>query len=79
MIYIILGVSEVDFRFRNIQRTIRKEVMEGPKYEFVTSHIMRRSFVSNYYRQIETALLKNITARTTSSKTMFKKLTILNQ
>ena len=37
------------------------------KYEFVTSHIMRRSFASNYYDKIETPLLMNITGHSKES------------
>jgi integrase len=35
--------------FKNNPKTRRKEIVNAPKYEFVTSHIMRRSFASNYY------------------------------
>jgi transposase-like protein len=37
------------------------------EYEFVTSHIMRRSFASNYYGKIETPLLMNITGHSKES------------
>jgi integrase len=47
--------------FKNNPKTRRKEILEAPKYAFVTSHIMRRSFESNYYGKIETPLLMNIT------------------
>jgi len=47
--------------FKNNPKTRRKEIVNAPKYEFVTSHIMRRSFASNYYGKIETPLLMNIT------------------
>ena len=45
----------------------RKEILDAPKYEFVTSHIMRRSFASNYYGKIETPLLMNITGHSKES------------
>ena len=63
----IAGISEVVRGFKNNPKTRRKEVIEGPKYEFVTSHIMRRSFASNYYGKIETPLLMNITGHTKES------------
>ena len=67
MIYKIAGIDEVVRGFKNNPKTRRKEVVEVPKYEFVTSHIMRRSFASNYYGKIETPLLMNITGHTKES------------
>ena len=63
----IAGISEVVCGFKNNPKTRRKEVVTAPKYEFVTSHIMRRSFASNYYGKIETPLLMNITGHTKES------------
>ena len=37
------------------------------KYEFVTTYFMRRSFASNYYKEMETPLLMNITGHTKES------------
>jgi len=53
--------------FKNNPKTRRKEIVNAPKYAFVTSHIMRRSFASNYYGKIETPLLKNITGHSKES------------
>jgi integrase len=53
--------------FKNNPKTRRKEIVNAPKYEFVTSHIMRRSFASNYYGKIETPLLMNITGHSKES------------
>ena len=36
-------------------------------YEFVMTHIKRGSFASNYYKEIETPLLMNITGHTKES------------
>jgi len=47
--------------FKNNLKTRRKEIVNAPKYEFVSSHIVRRSFASNYYGKIETPMLMNIT------------------
>ena len=52
---------------RTTQRLEGKEIVNAPKYEFVTSHIMRRSFASNYYGKIETPLLMNITGHSKES------------
>ncbi|WP_165872259.1 tyrosine-type recombinase/integrase [Tenacibaculum sp. M341] len=43
------------------KETKRKEKGEFPKYELITSHICRRSFATNYYGDIPTPLLLNIT------------------
>jgi hypothetical protein len=51
------GINELVSGFKNNPKTRRKEIVKAPKYEFVTSHIMRRSFASNYYGKIETPLL----------------------
>jgi len=67
MICKIAGVDEVVRGFKNNPKTRRKEVLSAPKYEFVTSHIMRRSFATNYYGKIETPLLMNITGHTKES------------
>jgi integrase len=54
-------INDLVFGFKNNLKTRRKEIIKAPKYAFVTSHIMRRSFASNYYGKIETPLLLNIT------------------
>jgi len=61
------GIDEVVSGFKNNPRTRRKEIIKAHKYEFVTSHIMRRSFASNYYGKIETPLLMNITGHSKES------------
>jgi integrase len=58
------GIEGLVSGFKNNPKTRRKEVVTAPKYDFVTSHIMRRSFASNYYGKIETPLLMNITGHT---------------
>jgi integrase len=57
----LAGIDELMSGFKNNPKTRRKEIIEGPKYEFVTSYIMRCSFASNYFGKIETPLLLNIT------------------
>ena len=61
------GIVELVSGFKNNPKTRRKEIVNAPKYEFVTSHIMRRSFASNYYGKIETPLLMNITGHSKES------------
>ncbi len=39
-----------------------------PKYELITSHVCRRSFASNFYGEIPTALLMSITAHSTEQQ-----------
>jgi len=63
----LAGIDERVSGFKNNPKTRRKEIVKAPKYEFVTSHIMRRSFASNYYGKIETPLLMNITGHTKES------------
>jgi integrase len=60
-------IDELVSGFKNNPKTRRKEIVSAPKYEFVTSHIMRRSFASNYYGKIETPLLMNITGHSKES------------
>ena len=61
------GIDGLVSGFKNNPKVRRKEVVSAPKYEFVTSHIMRRSFASNYYGKIETPLLMNITGHSKES------------
>jgi integrase len=63
----LAGIKEKVSGYKNNPRTKRKELKVAPKYEFVTSHIMRRSFATNYYGKIETPLLMNITGHTKES------------
>jgi integrase len=49
------------------QKTRRKEIINAPKYELITSHTMRRSFATNYFGKIETPLLMNITGHSKES------------
>ena len=63
----IVKIDELLSGFKNNPKTRRKEIVNAPKYEFVTSHIMRRSFASNYYGKIETPLLMNITGHSKES------------
>ena len=61
------GIDQLVPGFKNNPKTRRKEIIKASKYVFVISHIMRRSFASNYYCKIETPLLMNITGHSKES------------
>ena len=61
------GIDDLVKGFKNNPKKRRKEIVVAPKYEFMTSHIMRRSFATNYFGKIETPLLMNITGHTKES------------
>jgi len=63
----LAGINGLVSGFKNNPKTRRKVIVNAPKYEFVTSHIMRRSFATNYYGKIETPLLMNITGHSKES------------
>ena len=63
----LAGINDLVSGFKNNPKTRRKEVVFAPKYAFMTSHIMRRSFAFNYYCKIETPLLMNITGHSKES------------
>jgi len=52
----------------NGKRTQRKEHGVYPKWQLVTSHICRRSFATNFYGDIPTALLISITGHSTEKQ-----------
>ena len=47
------GIEDLVSGFKNNPKTRRKEIVVAPKYEFVTSHIMRRSFASNFMEKLK--------------------------
>ena len=49
-------------------KTARKENGDFKKWELVTSHICRRSFATNYYGDIPTGLLLNVTGHSTEKE-----------
>ena len=63
----LAGISQLVKGFKNNPQSRRKEYIVAPKFEFVTSHIMRRSIASNYFGKIETPLLMNITGHSKES------------
>ena len=55
--------------------TNRKQLGLYPKYSLITSHCFRRSFATNYYKKIPTAVLINVTGH--SKESLF--LTYINK
>ncbi|MBK9103311.1 MAG: tyrosine-type recombinase/integrase [Saprospiraceae bacterium] len=50
-----------------VKKRVDNQYKEGeyPKYELISSHVGRRSFATNYYGKVSTAILKNITGHST--------------
>ena len=50
-----------------VKKRVDNHYKEGeyPKYELISSHVGRRSFATNYYGKVSTAILKNITGHST--------------
>jgi integrase len=69
------GIIEVVKGTKLNTKTNRKELGFYPKYELIASHCFRRSFASNYYKIIPTAVLIGITGH--SKESLF--LTYINQ
>jgi hypothetical protein len=61
------GIDEVVKGTKLNTATNRKELGFYPKYELIASHCFRRSFASNYYKKMPTALLINITGHSKES------------
>lgn len=49
------------------EKTGLRELKEDNKYKFITSHSLRRSFATNFYKKIPTPILINITGHSTES------------
>ena len=49
------------------KKTARKKLDFYPKYDLITSHTFRRSFATNYYKKIPTAVLIGITGHSKES------------
>lgn len=59
------GIDEVTKGYQRNKETGVLELVERPKYEFITSHTFRRSFATNFYKIIDTRVLKEITGHST--------------
>jgi integrase len=71
----LAGIIEVVKGTKLNTETNRKELGNYPKYELIASHCFRRSFASNYYKIIPTAILIGITGH--SKESLF--LTYINK
>ncbi|WP_394776760.1 phage integrase SAM-like domain-containing protein [Flavobacterium sp.] len=71
----LAGIVEVVKGTKLNVESNRKELGNYPKYELITSHCFRRSFASNYYKNIPTPILINITGH--SKESLF--LTYINK
>ena len=71
----LAGIVEVVKGTKLNTETNRKELGNYPKYELIASHCFRRSFATNYYKKIPTAVLIGITGH--SKESLF--LTYINQ
>ncbi|MBU3715254.1 MAG: integrase [Ferruginibacter sp.] len=61
------GITQIIKGSKISDKYFRKESGMFPKYELITSHVGRRSFASNNYGRIPTALLINVTGHATES------------
>ncbi|WP_346862834.1 phage integrase SAM-like domain-containing protein [uncultured Draconibacterium sp.] len=68
----LAGIDEVIYGGKMVKdektKITRKQFGMFPKHELVSSHICRRSFASNFYGEIPTSLLKDITAHSTEQQ-----------
>lgn len=71
----LAGINEVVKGSKLNTETNRKELDYYPKYELITTHCFRRSFCTNYYKKIPTAVLIGISGH--SKESLF--LTYINQ
>ena len=71
----LAGIDEVVKGSKLNTEKNRKELGMYPKHELITTHCFRRSFASNYYKKIPTAVLIGITGH--SKESLF--LTYINQ
>jgi len=62
------GLTEIIEGGKVNKETNRKENGKFPKWQLVTSHICRRSFASNFYGEMPTALLINVTGHATEKE-----------
>lgn len=63
----IAKINNIVFGGKNDPKTNRKIYGDFPKYELVTSHIGRRSFATNHYGKMPTALIKQMTGHKTEA------------
>lgn len=67
----LAGINEMTEGAKNSEieeKLYRKKYGKFPKYELMTSHVMRRSFATNYYGEMPTALIISITGHSTEEQ-----------
>lgn len=63
----IAKINEMVDGYKFNKETGRREFKKFSKYELITSHCFRRSFATNFYKMMPTAILINITGHSTES------------
>lgn len=63
----LAGITEMVKGTKLNTETNRKELGMFPKYEFITSHCFRRSFVTNKYKDWDTPTIMDVTGHTKES------------
>ena len=62
------GIDEIKKGKVYDKKTKRKKLGMYPKYELISSHICRRSFATNYYKKVPTAILIHYTGHSKESE-----------
>lgn len=67
---LIQGRKRITTKNADPEKKSKTRIVKGiyPKYEIVSSHICRRSFATNYYKKVPTAILKEITGHSKESQ-----------
>ena len=63
----IAGIYEMVNGYKLCIKTKRKRLGTHPKYSLISSHDLRRSFATNYFGEIETPILIQITGHSKES------------
>lgn len=63
----IAKINEMVEGYKFNKESGRREFKKFPKHELITSHCFRRSFATNFYKMMPTAVLINITGHSTES------------
>lgn len=67
----VCRLAKIDYEVKGKKydpKTKRKKLDEYPKWQLITSHSFRRSFATNYYKKIPTAVLIGITGHSKESQ-----------
>jgi integrase len=61
------SIDKIVKGYKMNSKTNRKEIVNLPKYEMLSSHDLRRSFATNYFDIVPTSILMNLTGHTKES------------